>query len=133
MDIIGYIIGELKAYKRNKAIYQTILLQAPSIQAQVLSDIPRSVTNKFSSSTENQALFNQDHAQLEKEIKQVEIWLGYLQEEERFVIEQFFMENRSYATISHRWSQKGYPIFSGKFWKRKSKIALSKIASICVK
>jgi ArpU family phage transcriptional regulator len=131
-DAIIYVEGELKAYKRNKSIYQGMLLENNiSISAQFLSDMPKSVTNKFSSMTENQALSNRLY-ELEKDIRRVDSWIEHLLDEERFVVNNHYMENRSYNVIAHRWNTLGNPLYSAEYWKIKRKKALHSICQIFV-
>jgi ArpU family phage transcriptional regulator len=131
-DIFGFIVAELEAYKRNRAVYKALLIENNiSIPAQVLSDMPRSQTNKFNSSTENQALSNRLY-QLEREISRVENWMTSLNPEEKFVIEKFYMDNQTYPTISNNWRHRGGLIYSESFWKNRRRQALCKIYDVCV-
>ena len=87
-DLYEFIVCELKAYKMNKAVYESLLIENEIvISAQVISDMPRSVTNKFSSITENQALNHPPSHRLKLEIMRVENWLKALHDEEKYMIE----------------------------------------------
>lgn len=130
--IIDYIICELKAYKRNNAIYQSIVNDCVGLSACVISDIPRTVTNKFSSTTENNALYNKDAVSLEREIKRIDIWLNCLDDEERFVVENIYINNRSYNTVIGRWHKEHNIIYSERRWKNKRRSAIKKIYEILV-
>jgi hypothetical protein len=129
-ELMEFIADEIKNYKRYKAVLETIQNEIPGIQAAVITDMPRAITNKFHSSTESQALFNRDESELKQNIKRIEIWLGYLNDEERHVTEEFYIHNRSYAVISHRWSKENNAIYSSAFWKYKRKQALRKICDL---
>jgi ArpU family phage transcriptional regulator len=129
-EVISYVETELMAYKKNKSIYSGMALENNiSISAQFLSDMPRSVTNRFHSVTENQALANRLY-DLEKDIRRVDGWLEHLLEEERFVINNHYMEKRSYNVIAHKWNTLGNPIYSPMYWKTKRKNALHSICQI---
>lgn len=129
--LIEFIVKELKEYKLNKATYELILNEnGIAITAQTLSEVPRSVTNKFSSMTENQAFNNKDASELFKDFKRVDIWLNTLDDEERFAVENFYIKNRGYNIISHLWSKETGVIYTNKYWKRKNKKALCKICNM---
>ena len=126
-ELYEFIINELKAYKMNKSILENIHNECClGISAQKLSDMPRSVTNKFSSITENQAFNNKAFMELNQDIRRVEIWLYYLNDEERHVIEGLYIHNRSYNTLSNSW--KIY--YSRDSWSKKKNIALNKIKDL---
>lgn len=126
------VIQELTEYKLNKATYELMQNDSGiSISAQVIPEVPRSVTNKFTSATENQAFNRKDSDELERDIKRVDIWLTYLEDEEEFAIRNFYIHNKSYNTISFRWHRQGGLIYSSIFWKRKRKEALHKIIDLC--
>lgn len=123
-DVYEFIINELKAYKMNKATLETIKNECLlGISAQQISDMPRNVTNKFSSMTENQAFNMQAYNELEKDIKRVEIWLNCLHDEERHMIEGFYIHDRTYNTIIQQWKT----FYSKEFWKKKKVSGLNKI------
>ncbi len=130
-DVADYVVGELKQFRRNKAILEGLMIENDiSIPAQLLSDMPRSITNKFSSATENMALSNRLYG-LDTEVKRFENWLKGITDEQRFVVERFYMDNQTYIAISNNWSvEKEGMIFSEITWKNRRKSGLRKICEI---
>jgi hypothetical protein len=126
-DLYEFIVCELKAYKMNKAVYESLLIENEIvISAQVISDMPRSNTNKFSSITENQALNHPPSHVLKLEIMRVENWLKALHDDERYMIESFYINNKTYNSIISGWRVEQ----SIEFWKRKRISAINKIFEI---
>ena len=126
-DLYEFIIKELKAYKMNKAVLETLHNETSlGVSAQQLSQVPRSVTNKFSSMTENQAFAQAPDTEIKRDIKRVEIWLECLKDEERYMIENFYVYDRTYNTIIVRWKME----FSREFWKKTRISGLNRIAEI---
>lgn len=126
-DMYEFIVDELKAYKMNVAVYESLLIENEiCVSAQVISDMPRSSTNKFSSVTENMALNHLPSHKLRLEIMRVENWLRALHDDERYMIESFYINNKTYNTIINGWRIDQ----SIDFWKRKRISAINKIYNI---
>lgn len=132
-DLLPFVIQELKDYKTNKEILEQLQLEDVSISAAALSDMPKSITNKFSSVTENMALWKQDEQQVLKSIKRVESWLRLLNYIERFVITGFYIEEYSYLKIIREWKQHDDIYYSERFWRHKKKQSLHKICNFYMK
>lgn len=129
-ELINFVIDELKNYKLNKAIFNSIILENNiEISAITISDIYYSKTNKFNSITENLAL-NNKLEQLEREIKRVENWLNILNEKELFIIKNFYIENKSYNIISHNWLIHYKYYYSIQSLKKLRKNSLFKICNV---
>ena len=126
-DRYEFIVDELKGYKMNVAVYESLLIENEiCISTQVISDMPRSVTNKFSSVTENMALNHPPSHKLRLEIMRVENWLKALHDDERYMIESFYIHNKTYNSIIAGWRIDQ----SIDFWKRKRISAINKIYNI---
>jgi ArpU family phage transcriptional regulator len=122
-----FLIQELQNYKRMKGILG-ILTDDIGVQAQCLSDMPHSQTNKFSSVVENTAFQHQrNKKELKKDIKRIDICLSALFEDECFVIRQFYVENQTYNTISERWHNQTKRFYGKDYWISKRKKALKKM------
>jgi hypothetical protein len=133
------IISLLKLHKKNIALYQSLLNNFDdevSIKAQSLTNMPKG-SSGFNSVVENHVVKNkklQNDTELKdlyKQIKKVNIWLDYLTDEQKFVVEQIYFEERTYSIISHRWGSRGNPIYSSGYWKTKRREAIKKISELC--
>ena len=123
-ELYEFIIKELKAYKMNKAVLETLQNETGlGVSAQQLSQVPRSVTNKFSSMTENQAFGQAPDIEIRRDMKRVEIWLELISDEERYMVNNFYIEGRTYKTIIQNW----HADFTVRYWRRKRIQALGKI------
>jgi hypothetical protein len=123
-DLYEFIIKELKAYKMNKAVLETLHNETSlGVSAQQLSEVPRSVTNKFSSMTENQAFGQTPDMEIRRDMKRVEIWLELISDEERYMISNFYIEGRTYKTIISNWRAE----YTVRYWRRKRIQALQKV------
>lgn len=132
------IIDFLKSHKMKIAMYDTVLNEIQndvvSIQAQRISDMPKS-SNDFRSIVEDEALnntkkaFTKELRLLVRDINQVRIWLEYLTVEQRFVVEQFYFEERRYSMICNAWNT----FYSNGYWKKKRREAIRKIHDIQTK
>jgi ArpU family phage transcriptional regulator len=128
--IIEFVEKELAGYRKNKSIYESIKNENNiSLSASMISDIPKTITNKFSSMTENQAIINR-LGDLEKEIRRVDIWINSLQDEEKFVVTNIYLEGKSYHVLANKWNLSGNPYFSVSYWKKKRKYAIKYICEI---
>lgn len=124
-DLYEFIIKSLNDYKMNIVVHALSKNDCMlGISAQHLSEVPRSVTNKFSSMTENQALNPTPIDALKNEIDMVDKWLYLLDDEEKYMIENFYIYSRKYNTIIHNWRTE-YHI---NYWKKKRIDGLNKIA-----
>ena len=127
IELINIIENELKFYKKYIAILAE--LEIDGVQAQRLSHMPRCVTNKFNSLTENMALLNQDKDVIKRSIARVQNWLDYLNWIERFVIKGFYIEQYTYTKIAREWDKaEGYYITKD-HWQKIKKQSLKKIAN----
>ena len=126
-QLYEFIIKELKAYKMNKAVIETLHNECMiGISAQQLSEVPRSITNKFSSMTENQAFGQTPDMELRRDIKRVDIWLECLCDEERYMVENFYIHGRTYNTIINNFRID----HSIDFWRKKRISGLNNICDI---
>ena len=124
------VISTLKDYKRMVAIHEGLLNDYDGIlQAQVLSDMPKG--NGIHSQTETAMLkLEYEIKELKKEIKRVQIWLNYLNEEERFVVEQIYFEDRFINHIINKWCNMGKEYHGSTYWKNKNREAIRKITQL---
>ena len=123
-DVYEFIISELRKYKFSKASLNVLDNDDNlGVSAQRLSQVPPSVTNKFSSTTENQAFNRDSYFELTNDTRRVENWLNSLHDEERFMLENFYIHNRTYNTIINNWKM----YYSRHFWKKRRVSALDKI------
>jgi exo-beta-1,3-glucanase (GH17 family) len=127
------IVETLKNYKRVVAIYESLQNEYEGvIQAQVISDMPKAhgVHSQVESAYTK---LEYELKELQKEIKRVQIWLNYLTEEERFIVEQIYIEERYYAIAGNKWCGMGREYHSESYWKRKKKDGIRKIYGIVSK
>ena len=124
------VISTLKNYKRLIAIHESLLNDYDCcLQAQVLTDMPRA--NGVHSATESaMTKLNYELKELKKEITRVGIWLNYLNEEERFVIEQIYFEDRFINHIINKWCNMGKEYHGSTYWKNKHREAIRKITQL---
>ena len=124
------IISTLKDYKRLIAIHESLLNDYEGVlHAQVLTDMPRA--HGVHSATES-AMNKLGHEvnEIKKEIKRVQIWLNYLNEEERFVIEHIYFEERFINHIINKWCNLGKEYHGSTYWKNKHRDAIRKITHL---
>lgn len=126
-DLLDFIVQQLREYKINKEIIEHLQNEDISIEAVALSEMPKSVTNKFHSVTENIALWKREEAEVSKSIKRVESWLRLLNYIEEYVVFNFYIEEWTYNKIVEEWKRKEGIYYSDRFWKFKKKDALKKI------
>ena len=124
------VISTLKNYKRLIAIRDSLLNDYEGvIQAQKLTDMPRG--NGVHSQVESAAnKLNYEIKELEREITRVSIWLEYLNEEERFIIEQIYIEERFISLASNKWCNLGKEYHGNSYWKNKHRLAIKKIINL---
>ena len=124
------VINTLKEYKRLVAIHEGLLNDYDGVlQAQVLSDLPKG--NGVRSQTEIASeKIKYEIRELEREIKRVSIWLNYLNDEERFVIEQIYFEERFINHIINKWCNAGREYHGSTYWKNKHREALKKLTHL---
>lgn len=135
-DMITYIIDELKSYKRYKALLKQSELECVCIPAQVLKETPRSTTNKFSSMTENSAIYGTvEQRTLIDKIAMIDNWLEYLPPPESHVLEYLYVQNmisstNVYRQVNDGWFDKYDTYYSDSYWKGVRKKALSKLVNL---
>jgi hypothetical protein len=127
------IVETLKSYKRLIAIRDSLINNYDGVlQAQVLSDMPKgNSTHSQVESASNK--LESEIKELEKEITRVSIWLNSLNEEERFIIEQIYIEERFINMASNKWCSMGREYHSITYWKDRKRQAINKIVDICTK
>ena len=127
------VIETLRNYKRVIAIRNSLLNNYEGVlQAQQITDMPR--TNGVHSQVESAGnKLQHEIRELEREITKVSIWLDYLTEEERFIIEQTYIEERYINMASNKWCSMGKEYHSQTYWKDKKRQAINKIVDICTK
>lgn len=125
------VINTLKEYKRMVAIRDSMLNNYDVVlQAQKLTDMPRGsgVSNQVESKI-NQ--YQAEIKEIEREITRVSIWLNSLNEEERFIIEQIYIEERFINIASNKWCSMGKEYHSRSYWNDRKRQAINKIVDIC--
>ena len=124
------VIETLKGYKRLIAIHESLLNDYEGVlQAQVITDMPRA--NGVHSQTESAMLkLDREMKEIKKDIKRVNIWLNYLNEEERFVVEQIYFEERFINHIINKWCNMGKEYHGSTYWKNKHREAIRKITQL---
>lgn len=127
------VINTLKQYKRLIAIRDSLLNNYEGVlQAQKLTDMPRgSGTSNQVESKINQ--FQCEIKEIEREITRVSIWLNSLNEEERFIIEQIYIEERFVNMASNKWCSMGKEYHSRSYWNDRKRQAINKIVDITTK
>jgi hypothetical protein len=129
-ELINYIILEISSYKLYKALLEQTRLEDVGVDAQKYYETPRSITNRFFSVTENLALYKRDEMSLIRSIKQVDNWLQMLDDDERHVTYNFYVNNRTYNTIANIWNSEHKVYYSLGHWKKKRKAAINKICQL---
>lgn len=112
------------------------ILESMCLPISVMSDMPKSVTNRINSITENVALnYNQNLTEATKEIhklnrdiEKVEIALKRLKDIDRFLINKKWIEDLSWNEVGREFTSHYYYI-SGRNMKRRITKSLKKIAS----
>jgi ArpU family phage transcriptional regulator len=123
------IIEMLENYNRHKIVLEELEREGIiGISAQVLSETPRSVTNKFHSITETLALWSPEKDELMRSIAIVDTWLNNIPYLYKFILTQIYIQRNSYYIISSIWKKEHDVIQSDRFWKYKRKEAISYIA-----
>jgi hypothetical protein len=123
------VIALLKDHKRIIAIRETMLndydstLKASSVANQ-------SKTSKVSDLSDMILKLNKELEELDKEIRKVQIWLEYLTIEERFYVENYYIQSISMTSIITKWCNEGNRYRSEFFWKNRRQQALEKIISL---
>lgn len=135
----------LRTHLDNITIVQLFLLDIDNLDEQILeslclpnvviSDIPKSITNKIHSNTENVALNHEtykknvlnDIHKLNKQINKIEKVLGRLKEVDRFLITKKWIEDLTWNEVGREFTRKYYYI-SGDTMRKKVKNSLSKLA-----
>ncbi len=127
------VINTLRDYKRLIAIHESLINDYEGVlQAQTISDMPTG--NSLSNPTEKAILkLDRGLEELKREIRRVQIWLNYLSEEERFIVEQIYIEERFINIASNKWCSMGREYHSNWYWKSKKKDAINKIIEILPK
>ena len=127
------VIETLRNYKRVIAIRNSLLNNYEGVlQAQQITDMPRqSGVHSQVESAGNK--LQHEIRELEREITKVSIWLDYLNEEERFIVEQIYIEERFINLASNKWCSMGREYHSNWYWKKKKKEAINKIIEILPK
>lgn len=105
-----------------------VAIEGLSLRAPVLSDIPKSVTNKFNSTTENVAIaYNQDKhhrndfdvtdlkceeyqlqgdiEQLTRDVAKVDALIASLGDKHKFVICKYYFQKYNYSDIAKQYSE----------------------------
>jgi hypothetical protein len=125
-----YVVDMLRDYKRLIALKNELEYQYDGVlNAQVLSDMPKG----SGLSDPIQSALNKIEAekkQLELDIKRINDWVEYLNEEEKFAITQLYFEERYFGQITNKWATLGKEYYSTEYWKRKVKKAVNKIMNI---
>lgn len=124
------VIQTLKSHKKIIALYESLLNEYDGfLNAQQISDMPKgsSVSSPIENATHK---LNAELKELNKEIRKVNIWLKYLTQEERFVIEQLYFEQRFINQIINRWTSQGYEYHGFTYWKTKHREAIKKITDL---
>lgn len=123
------VIELLKDHKRIIAIAETIrndhaeTLKASSVANQIK-------TSKVTDLSDLIIKLNKELDELEKEIRKVQIWLEYLTVEERFYVENYYIQSTSMTSIITKWCNQGNRYRSEFFWKNRKKAALEKIIAL---
>lgn len=130
-------------------------IEGMSLQAQKLDDMPRHHSNLFRSSTERAALdyvteiyWHTDREELlkkqtdirsrtyrfEMEVRQVDALLGVLSRDQRFVIEQFYIEGYNWPEISEQYSltyKMNYTTNTLQSWRDKALVLMENVYLKC--
>jgi hypothetical protein len=123
------VIEILKDHKRIIAIRDTMqndydsTLRASTVANQIK-------TSKVSDLSDLMLKLNKELEELEKEIRKVQIWLEYLTIEERFYVENYFVQGVSVTSIITKWCNLGNRYRSEFFWKKRKQAALEKIIAL---
>ena len=128
-NLVKWIESELISYNTNLKVLAEVEADGDiSISSSVVQDTPRTITNKFCSSTENLALNdNKEVDSLKKSIKRVDIWLNYLSDEGKYIVKGIYVDGLSLNSIANRWDT----VYSSRVWKNKCNKALGELCEIC--
>jgi ATP-dependent protease HslVU (ClpYQ) ATPase subunit len=123
------VVEFLRGHKQNIAVHETLIndysatLKASSVTNQIK-------TSKVSDLSDLILRINKELEDLEKEIRRVQIWLDYLTIEERFYVENYYIQGVSVTSIITKWCNQGNRYRSEFFWKNRKKAALEKIITL---
>jgi hypothetical protein len=125
------IIDLLVNYSRNKAILEQLRIENDvSINASVVNDIPRSITNKFFSVTESLALWKQEETELERSVNLVDTWLSSLSYMQCYMLTKKYILGYSYRMITEDWRKMYGDIYSERYWRNKRNEAVNYISKL---
>lgn len=125
-----YVINALRDYKRLIVLKNELEYKYDGVlNAQVLTDMPKGT----GLSDPIQTALNKiaaEKKQLELDIKRINDWVNYLNEEESFVIKQIYFEQRFISHVINRWVNAGNEYHGSAYWKKKHRESLKKICEM---
>jgi hypothetical protein len=133
----------LLALYKNEYLYSRATIEEICLAAPVISDIPKSVTNKFSSVTENAAIEYPERIKelckminsISWEIADTSDLMKFLPEDEKFIVELKYLDDRenTWKEIIEKYDKKFDISISLETVKRKKNLALEKIHDMILK